>query len=56
MYLSSLLLHFKSELEYKASFILSLLSQIVIFFSNVFMIIALFDKFNNIKDLHYMKF
>ena len=49
MYLSSLLLHFKSELEYKASFILSLLSQFIIFFSNLFVIIALFDKFNNIK-------
>ena len=49
IYFKSLGLHLKSELEYRANFILSFLSQILIFFSYYFVIIALFDKFNNIK-------
>lgn len=49
IYFKALALHLKSELEYKSSFIASFLSQILVFFSYYFIIIALFDKFNNIK-------
>lgn len=49
LYFKSLSMHFKSILEYKQSFIISFLSQIIIFFSYYFIILALFDKFNNIK-------
>lgn len=49
VYFKSLSLHLKSLLEYKASFITSFLSQILIFFSYYFIILALFTKFNNIK-------
>ena len=49
LYFNSLALHLKSELEYRMSFIISFLSQILIFFSYYFVIIALFSKFDNIK-------
>lgn len=49
LYLNSLALHLKSELEYRMSFIVSFLSQILIFFTYYFVIIALFSKFDNIK-------
>ena len=49
LYLNSLALHLKSELEYRMRFIISFLSQILIFFTYYFVIIALFSKFNNIK-------
>lgn len=49
IYFKSLELHLKSLLEYKASFIASFLSQIVVFFSYYFIILALFSKFDNIK-------
>ena len=49
IYWKSFLLHFKSDLEYKESFILSFISQILIFFTYYFVIISLFTKFNNIK-------
>lgn len=49
VYFKSLGLHLKSILEYKASFIASFLSQILVFFSYYFIIIALFTKFDNIK-------
>ncbi|MBQ6495095.1 MAG: ABC-2 family transporter protein [Bacilli bacterium] len=49
IYLNSLKLYFKSQLEYKKSFITGLLSQILIMFTYYFIIIALFDKFDNIK-------
>ena len=49
LYFKALKLHLKSELEYRASFIISFLSQILVFFSYYFVIIALFSKFNNIK-------
>lgn len=49
LYLNSLALHLKSELEYRMSFIISFLSQILIFFTYYFVIIALFSKFDNIK-------
>lgn len=48
-YISSLKLHFKSLIEYKASFALSFFAQLFVFFTYYFVIIALFDKFNNIK-------
>lgn len=49
LYLKALKLHLMSELEYKASFIASFLSQILVFFSYYFVILALFSKFDNIK-------
>ena len=49
VYLKHLGLHLKSLLEYKASFITSFLSQIIVFFSYYFIILALFTKFDNIK-------
>ena len=49
LYFNSLALHLKSELEYRMSFIISFLSQIFIFFSYYFVILSLFDKFDNIK-------
>jgi len=49
LYFKSLKLHLKSMLEYKASFIISFLSQILTFFSYYFIILALFNKFDNIK-------
>ena len=49
IYFKSLKLHLKSMLEYKASFIATFLSQIIVFFSYYFVILALFAKFNNIK-------
>lgn len=48
LYLKALKLHLMSELEYKASFIASFLSQILVFFSYYFVILALFNKFDNI--------
>ena len=48
LYFKALGLHLKSELEYRASFIISFLSQILVFFSYYFIIIALFSKFSNI--------
>lgn len=49
LYLKALKLHLKSMLEYRVSFIVSFLSQIIIFFSYYFVILSLFDKFDNIK-------
>ncbi len=49
IYFKSLAMHLKSELEYRVSFILSFLTQILVFFTYYFIIIALFDKFDNIK-------
>ncbi len=49
LYFNSLVLHLKSELEYRMNFIISFLSQILIFFTYYFVIIALFSKFDNIK-------
>jgi len=49
LYFKALKLHLKSMLEYKASFVLSFLSQIIVFISYYFVILALFDKFDNIK-------
>ena len=49
IYLNSLKLYFKSQLEYKRSFITGFLSQILIMFTYYFIILALFTKFDNIK-------
>ena len=49
LYLKSLVMHLKSMLEYKASFIFAFIAQVVIFFSYYFIILALFSKFDNIK-------
>lgn len=49
LYFDYLKLHFKSILEYKLSFILSLFSQIFVFFTYYFLIIAMFQKFSNLQ-------
>ena len=49
LYIESLKLNIKSQLEYKASFIMNSISQFFIFFTYYFVIIALFNKFSNIK-------
>lgn len=49
LYFKSLILHLKAMLEYKSSFIISFFSQILVFFSYYFIILALFTKFDNIK-------
>ena len=49
VFFESLKLNIKSQLEYKASLIMTSISQFFIFFSYYFVIIALFDKFSNIK-------
>ncbi len=49
LYIRALSLHFKAELEYKASFLITFLSQILIFFTYYFVILALFKRFDNIK-------
>lgn len=49
LYFKFMGIHFKSELQYKMSFILSFLSQFIVFFGYYFTIICLFDKFSNIK-------
>ncbi len=49
LYFKSLSMHLKAELEYRVNFILSFLSQILVFFTFYFVILALFTKFDNIK-------
>lgn len=49
LYLKALSMHLKSELEYRVSFILSFISQIFVFFTYYFVILALFAKFEHIK-------
>ena len=51
LYFSHLKQNLKCQLEYKWSFIMSLISQIFVFFTYYFLIISLFTKFNNIKGL-----
>ncbi|MBQ6841264.1 MAG: ABC-2 family transporter protein [Bacilli bacterium] len=41
--------HFKSDLQYKLSFIMAFISQFFIFFSYYFTILCLFDNFSSIK-------
>lgn len=49
LYLKYLKVHFKSELQYKVSFILSFISQFIVFYGYYFTIVCIFDKFDNIK-------
>ena len=49
LYLKYFCIHFKCDLQYKLSFIMSFVSQFFIFFSYYFTILCLFDKFSNIK-------
>lgn len=49
LYLKYFCIHFKCDLQYKFSFIMSFISQFFIFFSYYFTIICLFDNFSNIK-------
>ena len=49
LYFKALGMHLKAELEYRVNFILSFLSQILVFFTYYFVVIALFTKFDNIK-------
>lgn len=49
IYFKSLAMHLKGELEYRVNFILSFLSQILVFFTSYFVILALFTKFDHIK-------
>lgn len=49
LYLHSLSMHLKCDLEYKSSFILSFISQVLVMFSYYVVILALFNKFDNIK-------
>ena len=49
LYFKFMKVHFKSELQYKMSFVLSFLSQFLVFFGYYFTVICLFDKFSNIK-------
>lgn len=49
LYFKYLKIHFKSQLQYKASFIMNNISQFVNFFTYYFSITCLFDRFSNIK-------
>lgn len=49
VYFDYLKLHLKSIAQYKLSFALSFLSQIIIFFTYYFLIIAMFQKFSNLQ-------
>ena len=49
LYIESLKMHLKSTLEYKTSFISGFFSQFLVYFTYYFIIIALFNKFDNIK-------
>ena len=49
MFIESFKINLKSQLEYKSSFIMSSISQFFVFFTYYFVIIALFDKFSNIR-------
>ena len=49
LYFKYFKIHFKRELQYKASFILSFISNLIVFFGYYFSILCIFDKFDNIK-------
>lgn len=49
LYIKYMKMHFKKMLQYKTSFILSCISQVFIFFTYYFTIIALFNKFSNVN-------
>lgn len=50
LYKKYLALHLKSELEYKSSFIISFITQLLVSFSSYFVILSLFSKFGNLKS------
>ena len=52
MYIESLKMNIKSQIEYKVSFIMDALSQFFIFFTYYFVIIALFDKFSKMRGFN----
>lgn len=52
LYLEHLKIHISSQLEYKSSFIISFIAQIFVYFTYYFIIIALFQKFNNISGFN----
>lgn len=49
LYKKYLALHLKCELEYKLSFIMSFITQGVVFFASYFVILSLFSKFKNLQ-------
>lgn len=49
LYIHYLKLHLKALFEYKLSLILSIISQIFVFFSFTFVIISMFNRFSNIR-------
>ena len=49
LYFKYFKVHFKSDMQYKASFIMSFISQFFVFFSYYFTIICLFQSFSSIK-------
>lgn len=49
LYLKYFKVHLKSELQYKASFTMSFISNFIVFFGYYFTILCLFDKFSNIN-------
>lgn len=49
LYFKYMKLHFKSALQYKKSFMLSIVSQFFVFFTFYFTIVSLFSHFSNIK-------
>jgi len=49
IYFENLKLNLKKDLEYKSSFIMNFISQIFVYFTYYFIIIALFQRFSNIK-------
>lgn len=49
LYIESFKFNLKKQLEYKSSFIMNSFSQLFVFFTYYFIILGLFNKFNNIK-------
>lgn len=45
-----LLMHFKTSIEYKVSFILTMFAQLINIFASIFVITSLFNKFGVLKD------
>ena len=49
LYFKYFCIHFKCDLQYKLSFIMSFISQFFVFFSYYFTILCLFENFSDIK-------
>jgi len=49
LYFKYFMIHFKSDMQYKLSFIMSFVSQFFVFFSYYFTILCLFESFSDIK-------